>query len=235
MQIPLELKLPVRADLNDFIAQNRQEISKAVQTVIDADGHHYLYLWGNATTGKTHLLSALCQLAEAARLNVIYLPLKQAAEFSPEICEGLETADIICIDDIEKIAGKQPWELALFNLYNRIRDEGKKLVISSNQSPGNIPITLADLKSRLAWGITISLKNLTDEDKKHILQQRAARLGMELTDETGNYLLRHHSRTMTALLATLDRLERASLAAQRKLTVPFVKDFLRQADSDNQS
>ncbi len=235
MQIPLELKLPVRADLDDFIAQNKREISQAIRTVIDSDGHHYLYTWGNTSTGKTHLLSALCQLAESAQLNIIYLPLKQATEFSPEICEGLETADIICIDDIEEIAGKQEWEIAIFNLYNRIRDAEKKLVISSNQSPASIPVKLADLKSRLAWGITIALKNLTDQDKKHILQQRAANLGMELSDETGNYLLRHHSRTITALLTTLDKLERASLAAQRKLTVPFVKDFLSHADLDSQS
>ena len=235
MQIPLELKLPVKADLNDFVASNRQEITRALQTVIQSEEHVFLYIWGSAATGKTHLLSALCQLAENASLTIIYLPLKQASDLSPEICEGLESADIICIDDIEQIAGNPEWENSLFHLYNRIRDTGKKLVISSSQSPAAIPIGLPDLKSRLAWGITLTLKNLTDEDKKVILQQRALHLGMELPDDTGNYLLRHHSRTITALLTTLDKLDHASLAAQRKLTVPFVKDFLQQGVQHDQS
>jgi DnaA family protein len=226
MQIPLELRLPVKAGLNDFIADNKQEILSAFKTVIDAKSHIFLYIAGSADTGKTHLLSALCLLAESSGQNIIYLPLKQANDFSPEICEGLEAADIICIDDIDQVAGNREWELAVFNLYNRIRDAEKKLVVSSNQSPASIPITLADLKSRLAWGITLTMQNLSDTYKKHILQQRAQHLGLELPGETVNYLLRHHHRTLTSLLETLHELDRASLAEQRKLTVPFVRDFL---------
>ena len=184
MQIPLELKLPVKADLDDFVAANKPEITKALQAILYTNGHAFLYIWGKNATGKTHLLSALCQLAESAAASIIYLPLKQADELSPEICEGLESADILCIDDINRIAGNAEWEKALFHLYNRARDAGKKLVISSDQSPAVIPIELADLKSRLAWGVTMAIKNLTDQDKKTILQQRALHLGMELPDET---------------------------------------------------
>ena len=229
MQIPLELKLPVKAELEDFIAENKLEISTAIDSLIDSGSHRFLYIWGKQATGKTHLLSALCRLAETKGLNIIYLPLKQADELSPEICDGLESADIICIDDIDCISAKPQWEQAIFHLYNRVRDADKKLVISSIHSPLAVEINLADLKSRMAWGVTLALKPLTDIQKKTVLQHRASRLGMELSDETGNYLLRHHSRTMTDLLDTLEKLDRASLAAQRKLTIPFVKAVLSQS------
>ena len=228
MQIPLELKLPVKAELADYTAENKQEISSAIRAVIETDSHRFLYIWGKPATGKTHLLSALCSLAESEGLNVIYLPLKQADELSPEICDGLESADIICIDDVDSIKTKPQWEQAIFHLYNRARDADRKLVISSSQSPVAVEISLADLKSRMAWGITLALKPLTDIQKKNVLQQRASRLGMELSDETANYLLHHHSRTMNDLMDTLDKLDRASLAAQRKLTIPFVKAVLNQ-------
>jgi len=226
MQIPLELKLPVKASFDDFVSNQKQEITSAIQELINKFEHHFIFLSGANATGKTHLLSALCQSAETADQSIIYLPLQQADEFPPEICEGIETADIICLDDIDAIAGNNDWEIALFNLYNRLRDHGKNLIISSQYSIGEIPIQLPDLKSRLAWGINITLKALSDENKKLILKNRAEQLGMKLPEEASNYLLRHQSRTMTDLLDTLNKLERASLAAQRKLTIPFIKGFL---------
>jgi len=229
MQIPLELKLPVKAELDDFIADNQREIVKAIKNLLDADGHQFLYLRGGQATGKTHLLSAVCQLAETQHSQAIYLPLDQFTQISPDMCEGLEAADVICIDNIDRIAGNTDWEQAIFHLYNRVRDAGGKLLISSNQSPAQIPILLADLKSRLAWGVTVALQPLTDVQKQMLLQQRAHQLGMQLPDETVSYLLSHHSRTLPDLLHTLDKLERASLAAQRKLTVPFVKEVLTSA------
>ena len=79
---------------------------------------------------------------EKNSLAIIYLPLKQAADFTPEICEGLESADVICIDDIDVIAGNKDWEIALFNLYNRIRDNHKKLFITATSNTASLPIDL---------------------------------------------------------------------------------------------
>ena len=226
MQIPLELKLPVKADLDDFVSPQKPEIMRSIETLIGKDEHMYLYFGAQAESGKTHLLSSICQLAEKAGKTAIYLPLKQASEFSVAICEGLEEADIVCIDDIDAITGKPDWELALFNLYNNIVSKGHQLVVSGNNTPTNLDISLKDLKSRLSWGITLFLKPLDDEDKSQVLKIRAAKLGMPLPQETITYLLRHHSRTMNSLLQTLEILERESMAAQRKLTVPFVKSVL---------
>lgn len=226
MQIPLELKLPIKAELQDFIASNSDEIITAVKQTIDSSQHEFLYLWSAERSGKTHLLSALCSLAEKSEQTVIYLPMQQANELSPEIFEGLEAADIICIDDIDLVAGNTDWEQALFNLYNRLRDGDRKLVVTSHYSPAAIRISLPDLKSRLAWGISVSIASLDDTDKKHILQLRAKNIGMELSDEAVSYLLNHHSRDLTSLIETLDKLENASLIEKRRVTIPFLKDQL---------
>ncbi len=226
MQIPLELKLPIRAELKDFIASNSNEIITAVKQTIQSSQHEFLYLWSAGPSGKTHLLSAMCSLAEKSEQAVIYLPMQQAHDLSPEIFDGLEAADIVCIDDIDELAGNQYWEQALFNLYNRLRDENRRLVVTSHYSPVSIPIVLPDLKSRLAWGISLNIASLDDTDKKHILQLRARNIGMELSDEAVAYLLNHHSRDLASLINILDKLENASLIEKRKLTIPFLKEQL---------
>ncbi|NNJ92610.1 MAG: DnaA regulatory inactivator Hda [Gammaproteobacteria bacterium] len=220
--------MPVRAELQDFIASNSDEIISAVKQTVASSQHEFLYLWSAERSGKTHLLSALCSLAEKSEQTVIYLPMQQANDLSPEIFEGLEAADIICIDDINCIAGIPDWEQAVFNLYNRLRDSNRKLVVTSHSSPASIAVSLPDLKSRLAWGISLGIASLDDADKKHILQIRAKNIGMELSDEAVSYLLNHHSRDLASLIQTLDKLEKASLIEKRKVTIPFLKDQLSQ-------
>ncbi|MBT8439241.1 MAG: DnaA regulatory inactivator Hda [Gammaproteobacteria bacterium] len=220
--------MPVRAELQDFIASNSDEIISAVKQTVASSEHEFLYLWSAERSGKTHLLSALCSLAEKSEQTVIYLPMQQANDLSPEIFEGLEAADIICIDDINCIAGIPDWEQAVFNLYNRLRDSNRKLVVTSHSSPASIAVSLPDLKSRLAWGISLGIASLDDADKKHILQIRAKNIGMELSDEAVSYLLNHHSRDLASLIQTLDKLEKASLIEKRKVTIPFLKDQLSQ-------
>ncbi|MGD2116720.1 MAG: DnaA regulatory inactivator Hda [Chromatiales bacterium] len=230
MQIPLELKLRVKASLDAYVSEGNSQPVQALTDLLQSSGHGLVYLWGKADTGKTHLLAGLCERADAESLNSIYLPLAQAHDFSPEICDGLEQADLVCLDDIDRIAADQNWETALFHLYNRLRDLGKKLLVSSTASPANSAIQLADLKSRLAWGVNLHLHELSDDAKKQVLQQRAKQLGMSLPDETANFLLRHHKRQLGELLGTLQKLDQASLAAQRKLTVPFVRDILAEQE-----
>jgi DnaA family protein len=226
MQIPLELKLPIKAELHDFIAKNRDELISAINKTSISPEHEFLYIWSNECSGKTHLLSAICQFAEESKLAVIYLPMQQADAFSPDICDGLESADMVCIDDIDLIAGNKSWEQAIFNLYNRLRDNNRKLVTTSHYSPVSIPVKLPDLKSRLAWGISLSIDTLDDNDKKNILQLRARNTGMELPNETADFLLKNQSRDLVSLIDTLDKLEKASLVEKRKLTIPFLKGFL---------
>ena len=137
-----------------------------------------------------------------------------------------ENYDLVCLDDVDALAGERRWEEALFHLYNRIRERGACLVVSCASAPARLQLSLPDLGSRLSWGLVYQLRALDDDQRLLALQLRARQRGCDMPDETGRYLLRRLPRDMPALFDLLDRLDDASLVAQRKLTVPFVKSVL---------
>jgi DnaA family protein len=224
-QLPLGVRLRDEATFANYYPGVNQE---AVRLLQDAAAQHdgVVYLWGGPGTGKTHLLQAICHLAAAEGQALAYLPLREAASFSPELVEGLEQLPLVIVDDIDTVAGNPVWETALFHLYNRIREQGGRLILSGSSSPAAIAIALPDLRSRLAGGLVLQLRALPDDDKAAALRLQARRRGMEMPEEVAVYLLRRCPRDMADLFALLETLDQASLAAQRKLTIPFVKTVL---------
>ena len=147
----------------------------------------------------------------------------------PDALAGWEDRAVVCLDDADRLAGRDAWELALFGLFNRLADAGGRLVVSAAASPAATRFGLADLASRLAWGAVFRLEPLDDEGRGAALRLRAAHRGLELPEETARYLLRRLPRDMRALCGWLDRLDTASLAAQKRLTVPFVREVLGES------
>ncbi|VFS52894.1 DnaA-homolog protein hda [Budvicia aquatica] len=160
-------------------------------------------------------------------MAVGYVPLDKRAYFVPEVLDGMEQLALVCIDNIECIAGDEEWEMAIFNLYNRILETGfTRLFISGDRPPRQIDLSLPDLASRLDWGQIYKLQPLSDDDKLQALILRAKLRGFELPEDVGRFLLKRLDRDMRTLFATLDHLDSASITAQRKLTIPFVKEAL---------
>lgn len=188
----------------------------------------FIYLWGTAGSGKSHLLQAACHQVSESGGGAVYLPMAELSAMSCEILEGLEHMPLVCVDDIERIVGMQGWETGLFHLYNRIRDARGRLIVTAESAPPALGLALPDLASRLAWGLVFQVLPLTDGDKIAALRLRAAKRGMELSDEVAAYLLKRSPRDTHALFELLDHLDKASLAAQRRLTIPFVREILQQ-------
>ena len=159
-------------------------------------------------------------------LSSCFLPLSQLLEYGREALVGLESVKLLALDELELIAGQAFWEQALFSLINECRNSGATLVLAANGNINDLPWQLPDLVSRLAWGPVFQIQSLSDTDKMQVLQARANRRGIELTDEVANYLLRRFPRHLPYLCQQLDTLDRASLAAQRRLTIPFIKEVL---------
>lgn len=230
LQLPLGLQLNDYATFGNYVAGANELALKSVQACAAADregrSEPFVYLWGGEGSGKTHLLQSACHLAPQQGGSVFYLPLQQAGEFSVEMLQGLECMGLICIDDLQAIAGQRDWEQALFHLYNRVRDQGNRMIVTAATTPSESGIQLPDLISRLSWGGIFHLSMLEDEQKLQALQSRAGSRGFELPRESGRYLLRRYPRDMHALFALLDRLDEASLAAQRRLTIPFIRETL---------
>ena len=156
-----------------------------------------------------------------------YVPLDKRAYFVPEVLDGMEQFALVCIDYIECIAGDEDGEMAIFNLYNRILETGRtRLFITGDRPPRQLNLRLPDLASRLDWGQIYKLQPLSDEEKLLALQLRGKLRGFELPEDVGRFLLKRLDREMRTLFMTLDQLDRASITAQRKLTIPFVKEIL---------
>lgn len=156
----------------------------------------------------------------------VYLPLGEVASYGPALLDGLEQSDLVCLDDLQAVAGDPVWEEALFHLFNRLRDSGRRLLLAADAAPRELPVRLADLQSRLSLALVFQLQPLSDEDKLRALQLRASRRGLNLPDDVGRFILTRGGRSMSALFELLDQLDQASLQAQRKLTIPFLKETL---------
>ena len=192
----------------------------------NSDAEQFLFLWGAASTGKSHLLQAACQQAAEHHCTVAYLPMMVLVDLSPEIFDGLEQMSLVCIDDVQQIAGRAEWEEALFHFYNRVRDAGGRLLVTADVAPSALAVSLPDLQSRLVWGPVLQLNELSDAGKIAALQLRAKGRGFDLPDEVAQFLMRRSVRDMTSLFVLLDRLDEASLVQQRKLTIPFVRGLI---------
>jgi DnaA family protein len=225
-QLPLGLQLQASARFSNFLAGPNDELIGQLMQTASGTGEPFFLLWGASGSGKSHLLQASCHLATDQDRTVAYVSLKDISNLSPELLEDWENYQLVCVDDIHLIAGNQRWEEALFNLYNRIREHRGSMIVSSTSMPVGLAFCLPDLVSRLGWGLVYQLNPLNDEQRLAALQQRAMQRGCELPAETGRYLLRRLPRDIPALFELLDKLDEASLVAQRKLTVPFVKSVL---------
>lgn len=224
-QLPLEVRLRDEATLDNFLAVPAvQPLIAALQQQLQETGEAMIYLYGPAGCGKSHLLQASCHLAGG---RALYLPLADLADYAPDdVLQEVEALDLVCLDDVDQVLGCAAWELALFNLCNRARQRGCRLLIGGNAAPRALAVDLADLRSRLSWGIVYQLAQASDADKATILQFRASRRGLQLPAEVASYITTRAPRGMQQLLDLLEILDRASLAEQRALSIPFVKQAL---------
>lgn len=229
IQLPLGVRLRDDATFANYYPGANAAALGYVERMCETDAdwaENLIYLWGGADVGRSHLLQAACLRMEQFGGRAVYLPLDAVAMYGPQLLDNLEQCDLVCLDEVDLIAGHPTWEEALFHLFNRLRDAGRRLLLSASAPPREVPIKLADLKSRLTLALIFQLHGLSDEDKLRALQLRASRRGLHLTDEVGRFILTRGSRSMSALFDLLEQLDHASLQAQRKLTIPFIKETI---------
>jgi DnaA-homolog protein len=222
LQLPLGISLRPSVDFAGFIAGRNAEALSRLRTPLDP----FLYLWGESGSGKSHLLQAACQQAQAGDQQPAYLPLKREHGLAPEMLEGLETFALVCLDDLESVAGDAAWEGAIFSLFNQLRENQAQLVVAADRPPAQLPLSLPDLASRLTWGPCYHLVALNDDERLELLLATAQRRGLSMGVETARFLLQRTPRDIHFLALLIDRLDSASLAAQRRLTIPFVREIL---------
>ena len=156
-----------------------------------------------------------------------YVPLQELARLGVEVLDGMRQLDCLCLDDVDAVVGQMDWERSLFGVFREIEDSGGRLMVAAQTPPALLQWALPDLGSRLAASAVFQLRVLDELEQQAALQLRARLRGFELPEETSRWLQRRYPRDMRKLYELLDTLDDASLVAQRRLTVPFIRQVLR--------
>lgn len=228
-QLPLGLKYPPDQRLENFVAAPPAALGQL--QALSAGAGTGLYLAGGSGSGKTHLALAVCSEAEKHGRVAHYLPLAALAAHLQDALPVAQPGVLYALDGLEKIAGMRVAEVALFNFHNAVHDRGSQLLYTAEQTAEHLPLVLPDLRSRLAQLPRIVLTLADDAARAQILRLRAARRGLQFDEAAIDWLLKHHGRDLHGLAQLFERLDRESLAAQRRLTLPFLRQVLAASSS----
>lgn len=215
VQLPLDIRLRDDSTFNNYVGE-------AGRLVAAASG--IVYVWGEPGTGRTHLLQAACRAARDSELTAIYL--SDLDRHFPEMFTDLERLALVCVDDMDRVLGRENWEMALFHLVNGVRDTGGTLMLSGSKPAVELPVALADLRSRLIAANAIRAGDLDDASKRTLLKQRAATQGIDLADEVVRFIMSRSDRSLRSLITLLEQLDVETLRRQKKVTIPLVKQVL---------
>lgn len=216
-QLLLDISPDSTPTLVNFVAGRNAELLAALRRALAGEGERSLYLWGGEGCGKSHLLRSCVAAAQEAGRDAVY-----ARGSVPQ------PAQCVAVDDVESL--DEAAQIALFDLYNRMRDSGGLLLVSGRTAP--LHLTLRDdLRTRLGWGLVYQVYGLSDEEKAQALAQHAQGRGFALPPEVTQYLLRHGRRDLPSLMAVLDALDEQSLRLHRAPSVPLLKEILQRAVS----
>ena len=222
-QIPLALSTTELPCFANYVAGQNIESVTAIRDFSKGEGENLIFLHGISGTGVSHLLQASTHLSSELQQQAFYFSLAEP-ELSVEVLDQLEIFDVLCIDNIETVAGQAEWEEALFHLFNQYRDSGKRLIIGSKTLPENTQFELADLVSRFSGMVRYQLKVLSDEDKNLAIIKRAENYGLTITPEVANFMLTRGPRDLREIIGCVDKLDQASMISKRGITIPLVKE-----------
>lgn len=213
-QLLLDIAPDSQPTLDNFVAgRNLELLSVLRHALVGGSSERSFYLWGEAGSGKSHLLQACVRAASDAQRGAVYA---QGSVPQP--------ADVVAVDDVERL--DEAAQIELFDLYNRMRDGGGLLLVSGTQAPLHLMLR-DDLRTRLGWGLVYQVHGLSDAEKAQALKQHAQSRGFALPPEVTQYLLRHGRRDLPSLMAALDALDAHSLRLHRAPSVPLLKEILQ--------
>lgn len=225
-QLPLDVQLADYAVFDTWFAGSNGALVHALKEAASVQTCTICWLWGSVGSGRTHLLQACVNEAHQQGGRTAYLSLSPGSGIEPDMAAAMDGLDVLCIDDIDQVAGDPRWEQVLFNLYESVRQRGARLIMAAEKSPLYCAYQLPDLVSRFTSGAIFKVHALTDEEKLQAMKLRAKWRGLELPDEVAKFLFARIERSNVRLFEVLDRLDRKALVEQKRLTIPLAKSVL---------
>lgn len=225
LQLPLNIQLDATARLDNFYPGSNLQIWQKLKSLTHSKDD-FIFIWGAQNVGKSHLAQAICREYSENDLTATYFPLNNEA-LAPEVLEGLEFANLVCLDSLQSVLDKSCWQQSLFNLFNNLKNKHRQFIIFSENSPKNLSLQLADLQSRFNSMEIYKLEVLTDQQRIGFVISNAEHRGLEISPEVAQFILARSSREVNDLINIIDLLDAQSIAQQRKVTIPFVKTVLK--------
>ncbi len=224
LQLPLDIQLDATAKLDNFYPSSNRQIWQKLKKLTQSNDD-FIFIWGAQNVGKSHLAQAICREYSDKDLTAAYFPLNNKA-LAPEVLEGLEFANLVCLDSLQSVLDEPVWQQSLFNLFNNLKHKHRQFIIFAEDSPKNFSLELADLQSRFNSMEIYKLEALTDQQKIGFVISSAEHLGLDISPEVAQFILLRSSREVKDLIKIINLLDTQSIAQQRKVTIPFVKQVL---------
>jgi len=224
-QYPLHFEFRANQTFDDFFAGVNEPIIQDLKQCVLDKGEQQIFLWAKSGQGKSHLLQACCHYAQEHEFQSFYFDLARYRLHKPAIFLGLDDFEVVCVDNIDAIVGQKKWEQALSAFIQRHYERGHRLIISATNLPNYMILKTSTVKTSLSWGLMIQLKTLVNVDSIDALIFKADAMGFEISPQVGRFLMIQHHDELDGLWLLLEKLNRASLSAKRKLTVPFLKQL----------
>ena len=228
-QYPLHFEFRANQTFDDFFAGANELVINDLKQCILGDGEQQIFLWAKSGQGKSHLLQSCCHFAQAHENSSFYFDLSLYQLHNPAIFLGLDDYAVVCVDNVDAIIGLVKWEDALSAFMQRHYARGHQLILSATNLPNHMRLKNSNVKVNLGWGLMVQLKTLVNTSSVDALIFRADAMGLEISPQVGRFLMIQHQEELDSLWYLLEKLERASLSAKRRLTIPFLKQLLKSA------
>ncbi len=210
----------------------------ACRRVIEAEGTPFnpLYIYGSVGLGKTHLMHAMARaLREKGKGEILYLSAEKfmyefvkalRANDSMAFKEKLRKVDVLMIDDIQFIAGKESTQEEFFHTFNALVDNGKLIIIAGDRAPMDLEGLDERLRSRMGWGLVADIRPSTLELRLNIVKHKANLMNLELTDDVAVFLANKITSNIRELEGALNRLAVQADMSGEATTLDAATDIL---------
>lgn len=217
-QIPLAIALEPSPTFDNFVPGHNEAVLEHLKRLRAAAPP--VYLWGEPSCGKSHLLTALANDVQEAGATVGWFAPGERLPWTLQPDWGL-----VVIDDAHALAEAE--QAAAFGLFIEAAAQGVMLVAAGRLPPVDLPLR-DDLRTRLGWGHVFELRGLGEDESRAALRRHADQRGLLLSDEVMGYLLTRYSRDLKSLVVLLAELDTFGLATSRAVTVPMLKALLAE-------
>ena len=240
-QMPMP-ELNPRLTFSTFVVGSSNQFAHAASEAVSktpAKRYNPLFIYGGSGMGKTHLIHAIGQAVMAAHphFRVVY---SSGERFMNEMIQSIRsdrmasfhqhyrTADLLLIDDVHSLAGKERTQEEFFHTFNELYDRQKQIVITSDQTPKNTPGLVERLRTRFEWGLMVDVQPPDLETKMAILDRKAEEEGLRLPEDVRVYLATKTKSSVRELEGAWTKLVAYSSVTGIPITLGMAQQVLKQ-------